>query len=218
MKYVVVDLEMCQVPKFSWDQGRPLKNETIQIGAVLVDENYEIVSTFNTYVKPELGYLDYFISKLTGITKADLNDAPYFNEAINAFTDWIPDGDVRCVSWSMTDMHQLSNEMEKKNIVNTKLMKFLDSWIDYQVPVDEKLGMEHNVSLEEALIATDIIQKGKAHDGLDDAYNTALLFVKMEKNPDFELNTMYSYAKEETTRKLSYTLGDLFAGFKVAVG
>lgn len=49
---------------------------------MLVDEKYEIVSTFNTYVKPELGYLDYFISKLTGITKADLNDAPYFEEAI----------------------------------------------------------------------------------------------------------------------------------------
>ena len=218
MKYVVVDLEMCQVPKFTWDQGKPLKNETIQIGAVLVDEKYEIVSTFNTYVKPELGYLDYFISKLTGITKADLNDAPYFEEAINNFMDWIPDRDVRCVSWSMTDMHQLRKEMEKKNIVNTKLTALLDSWIDYQAPVDEKLGMERNVSLEEALIATDIIQNGKAHDGLDDAYNTALLFVKMEKNPDFELNKMYSYAKEETTRELSYTLGDLFKGMMVAVG
>lgn len=71
-------------------------------------------------------------------------------------------------------------------------------------------------SLEEALIAADIIQNGKAHDGLDDAYNTALLFVKMEKNPDFELNKMYSYAKEETTRELSYTLGDLFKGMMVA--
>jgi len=218
MKYVVVDLEMCGVPKFAGEHGKQLRNETIQIGAVLVDEKYEIVSTFNTYVKPELGYLDYFISKLTGITKADLNDAPYFEEAIDSFMDWIPDGDVRCVSWSMNDMHQLKKEMEKKNIVNTKLTTLLDSWIDYQVPVDEKLGMERNVSLEEALIATDIIQNGKAHDGLDDAYNTALLFVKMEKNPDFELNRMYSYAKEETTRELSYTLGDLFKGMMVAVG
>ena len=218
MKYVVIDLEMCQVPKFTWDQGKPLRNETIQIGAVLVDENYEIAATFNTYVKPELGYLDYFISKLTGITKADLNDAPYFEEAINSFMDWIPDGDVRCVSWSMSDMHQLKNEMIKKNINNDKLANFLESWIDYQIPVDEKLGMERNVSLEEALIATDIIQNGKAHDGLDDAYNTALLFVKMEKNPDFELNKMYSYAKEEKTANLSYSLGDLFAGYKVAAG
>ena len=110
------------------------------------------------------------------------------------------------------------NEMIKKNIVNAKLSMLLDSWIDYQAPDDEKLGMEGKVSLEESLIATDIIQDGKAHDGLDDAYNTALLFVKMETNPDFELNKMYSYAKEEKTRNLSYTLGDLFAGFKVAVG
>ena len=218
MKYVVVDLEMCQVPKFTWDQGKPLRNETIQIGAVLVDENYEIVSTFNTYVKPELGYLDYFISKLTGITKDDLKDAPIFEDAIDYFMKWVPENDVKCVSWSMSDMHQLKNEMAKKNIKNDKLSGLLESWIDYQIPVDAKLGKERNVSLEEALIATDIIQNGKAHDGLDDAYNTALLFVKMEKNPDFELNKMYSYAKEEKTRELSYTLGDLFAGFKVAVG
>ena len=218
MKYVVVDLEMCQVPKFTWDQGKPLRNETIQIGAVLVDENYEIVSTFNTYVKPELGYLDYFISKLTGITKDDLKDAPIFEDAIDYFMKWVPENDVKCVSWSMSDMHQLKNEMAKKNIKNDKLSVLLESWIDYQIPVDAKLGKERNVSLEEALIATDIIQNGKAHDGLDDAYNTALLFVKMEKNPDFELNKMYSYAKEEKTRELSYTLGDLFAGFKVAVG
>lgn len=218
MKYVVVDLEMCGVPKFSGEHGKQLRNETIQIGAVLVDEHYKIVSTFNTYLKPELGYLDYFISKLTGITKADLIDAPYFEDVINSFMDWIPDGDVRCVSWSMSDMHQLKNEMIKKNIVNAKLSMLLDSGIDYQAPVDEKLGMERNVSLEEALIATDIIQNGKAHDGLDDAYNTALLFVKMEMNPDFELNKMYSYAKEETTRELSYTLGNLFKGMMVAVG
>ncbi|MBR5636718.1 MAG: exonuclease domain-containing protein [Pseudobutyrivibrio sp.] len=218
MKYVVVDLEMCQVPKFAWDQGKPLRNETIQIGAVLVDENYEIVSTFNTYVKPELGYLDYFISKLTGITKADLMDAPYFEDAIKSFIEWIPEGEVRCVSWSRTDQKQLENEMAKKAIVNSKMNYLLENWIDYQEPVDVKLGMERNVSLEEALIATDIIQNGRAHDGLDDAYNTALLFVKMEKNPDFELNRMYSYAKEEKTDNLSYTLGDLFSSFKLAVG
>lgn len=218
MKYVVVDLEMCQVPKFSWDQGKSLRNETIQIGAVLVDENYEIASTFNTYVKPELGYLDYFISKLTGITKEDLKDAPIFEDAINSFMEWVPEDDVKCVSWSMSDMHQFKNEMAKKNIKNDKLAYLLESWIDYQIPVDEKLGMERNVSLEEALIATDIIQSGRAHDGLDDAYNTALLFVKMEKNPDFELNKMYSYAKEEATRTLSYTMGDLFKGMMVGVG
>lgn len=218
MQYVVVDLEMCGVPKFPGEKGKQLRNEIIQIGAVLVDEKYEIVSTFNTYVKPEQGYLDYFISKLTGITKADIVDAPVFADALESFLAWMPEKDVRCVSWSLSDMHQLKKEMGIKRIENEKMSFLLDNWIDYQAPVDEKLGMERNVSLEEALIATDIIQNGRAHDGLDDAYNTALLFVKMEKNPDFELNTMYSYAKEEQTADLSYSLADLFAGFQVAAG
>ena len=218
MQYVVVDLEMCGVPKFPGENGKQLRNEIIQIGAVLVDEKYEIISTFNTYVKPEQGYLDYFISKLTGITNADIIDAPVFADALESFLAWMPERDIRCVSWSLSDMHQLKKEMEMKHIENEKMSFLLNNWIDYQAPVDEKLGMERNVSLEEALIATDIIQNGRAHDGLDDAYNTALLFVKMEKNPDFELNTMYSYAKDEKTADLSYSLADLFDGFQLAVG
>ncbi len=50
-QYVVVDLEMCKVPYSNRKKEFHGANETIQIGAVLLNENYEVVDEFNTYVR-----------------------------------------------------------------------------------------------------------------------------------------------------------------------
>ena len=50
-QYVVVDLEMCKVHYSNRKKEFHGANETIQIGAVLLNENYEVVDEFNTYVR-----------------------------------------------------------------------------------------------------------------------------------------------------------------------
>ena len=79
-QYVVVDLEMCKVPYSNRKKEFHGANETIQIGAVLLNEKYEVVDEFNTYVRPEFGSLDWFITNLTGITSKDLKSAPTMRE------------------------------------------------------------------------------------------------------------------------------------------
>lgn len=68
-QYVIVDLEMCRVPKDKRTEQYTLSNEIIEIGAALVNENLEITKTFKTYVAPEYGTLDNYIKKLTGISE-----------------------------------------------------------------------------------------------------------------------------------------------------
>ena len=55
MKYVVLDLEMCKVPKSLRNETYRWCYETIQIGAVLLDENYDVKKKFSTFVRPEYG-------------------------------------------------------------------------------------------------------------------------------------------------------------------
>ena len=50
------------------------------------------------------------------------------------------------------------------------------------------------------------------YDGLSDAYNTALLFAKLEQDPNYELNEFYQTARNEETEHLSFCMGYLFAG------
>ena len=88
MKYVVLDLEMCRIPKALETDAYKWSRETIQIGAVLLDEQYKVVKKFSTFVRPEYGYLDPFIRSLTGITKENVYTAPNYKEAMEKFLRW----------------------------------------------------------------------------------------------------------------------------------
>lgn len=209
-KYAVVDLEMCNVPyrrrteKFHWAR------ETIQIGAVLLNEDLEIIDKFVTYVSPEYGVLDNFISKLTGINKNDIAKAPSFYEALGKFFDWLP-SDTKIVSWSNNDELQIKHEIDAKNIHILGVEEILHNWIDCQKIFADKLNSCRCYKLSEALVAADIIYEDGAHDGLVDAYNTALLFAKMKKEAVLKLNPDYERVIFEEDSLPICTLSHLFA-------
>ena len=209
--FAVVDLEMCRVPygarkgKFRW------ANETIQIGAVLLNEALEIVDEFVTYVSPEYGFIDTYINKLTGIGRSDVSNAPTMEAALKAFVDWMPKG-TKVVSWSNNDELQIRHEIESKGIEIARLDEILETWIDCQKTFADKMHNQRCYRLSEALVAADINYEDGAHDGLVDAYNTALLFAKMEKEEELILNSYYQRVVTGEPENTGFTLGNLFAG------
>ena len=128
------------------------------------------------------------------------------------FTGWLPKENMTMVSWSMTDRSQLIREAEAKAIPTDEYFNLLlESWIDCQLQFAEKMDMgTRQYSLEEALIATDVCADGRAHDGLADALNTALLFAKMQKEETLVLNPYYKRAHDgHKEEHLTYTMADL---------
>lgn len=210
-QYVVIDLEMCKVPcgakkgKYRW------KQETIQIGAVLLNESLVIIDKFSTYVLPQFGFIDTYISNLTGISRANVRNAPNMGNALQKFVSWLPN-DVKAVSWSRSDELQIRREIEAKDIRIEGLDIILDNWIDCQKTFGEKMNSAKCYKLSEALVAADIIYEDGAHDGLVDAYNTALLFAKMEKEPQLVLNPYYMNAISDEGSSSGVTIGELLAG------
>ena len=53
MNYLVIDLEMCKVPKDYRNKNYKYASEIIQIGAVLLDERYRRRDEICLYVHPE---------------------------------------------------------------------------------------------------------------------------------------------------------------------
>ena len=51
-RYVCLDLEMSEVTSKQRRYICGLRNEIIQIGAVMLDEKYKIIGKFSNYVKP----------------------------------------------------------------------------------------------------------------------------------------------------------------------
>ena len=180
--YVVLDLEMCKVPRGAGRDLFQAASELIQIGAVLVDENYQIKDTFMTYVAPQFGAIDSFIQRLTGITRNHTKDAPSAKDALEAFANWLPD-DACLVAWSDNDRAQIEREIRGKDINIPRLETYMDieCWIDCQALFADKLDTGKHYRLSEALLLAQIDYDEGAHDALIDARNTARLFEKVQR-------------------------------------
>ena len=179
MKYVVVDLEMNKIRQKS-EARRICTQETIEIGAVMLDDNLQEVASFRTYVKPEYNDgIDRKISRLTGITDEMVEHAPFFNEAFRMFTNWClgTGDDVTIYAWSDSDFNQIRKEMLLKDyqISETEEILVTNEWADFQQEFDAHLGFERQLSLKMALDMAGIDFAGREHDALDDARNTAEL-------------------------------------------
>jgi len=199
---LVIDLEMCAVDR-NVIKGRKicLDAEIIQIGAVLLGKKNRIVDEWKSFVKPEYGNLDEFIEGLTGIKEVDLLYAPKLADALKKMSNWLAGREVTAASWSASDQVQLSVEMEQKKIENPVISKLLDGWVDLQQSYDKMTGAKYSTALERAMRAENYRPEGRAHDGADDAKNTALLIAKLlneGKELEFEpLNQTFEYHDEE---------------------
>lgn len=215
MHYIVVDLEMCKVPKKNRTKEYHFKNEIIQIGAVKLDENFSEVSRFTTYVKPELGEIDEFIENLTGISQMLVNSAPMLDEVITRFLDWIDDDNAVMVSWSMSDFKQFRNEIGAKAFKAPIMEKYFDNWVDCQEMFGISINARDRWGLERAIYAANIQAEGNMHDGLMDAVNTASLFRLIKTEPDFKLIDVYESTRTEEVEHLSFSMESLFAGLNL---
>ena len=65
------------------------KNRVIEIGILHV-KNLEIINSYQTFINPGL-LVPYYITRITGITDADLYDAPYFEDVTSEVVDFIGD-------------------------------------------------------------------------------------------------------------------------------
>lgn len=212
MKHIVVDLEMNNIRQKS-EARRICTNETIEIGAVMLDDNLQEISSFRTYVKPE--YNDGIvpkISRLTGITDAMVANAPKFHEALRMFTNWcLGTGDeVTIYAWSDTDFNQIKKEIILKEYEVSEVERALleNEWTDFQQEFDGHLGFERQVSLRMALDMAGIDFSGREHDALDDARNTAEL-LQIFRDEDLFDRTLRKIEEIMKPSSLGNTLGSM---------
>ena len=212
MFYLVIDLEMCKVPRDYRSKSYKYANETIQIGAVLLDDAFKKIGTLCQYVHPEYGVIDYFIENLTGIKNCKVKNAPKLDEALIHMIDWLGERDYKIYAWSESDRNQLLHEIKAKKITDERIHAFVkeEKWVDYQDVFTKRFELSRQLSLEEALGRAEIETEGRFHDGLDDAVNTAYLIEKLEMNPEYKL---VSYEMpDKPSEHLCSTLGEIFAG------
>lgn len=213
MKSVVIDFEFCEISRTKRKlNGTNLYHEIIEFGAVILDDDMNILGRFQKLVKPQFGSVSPYISNLTGIKNEMLENEAPFAEVMQAFRQWIGEGEYEICSWSMNDYKQLWEEIHEKCPVGVYLDGF-QNWRDVQREFGDGLAYAGKLSLQNAMYAVDTAFEGKAHQALADAENTSKL-VALLANPEmFERKTKAIHdlfaPKEPTT--LGSMFGDLFA-------
>lgn len=198
-KSIVIDLEMCRIGKEYRKKEFPHRHEIIQIGAVKLDEEGNIIDEFNDYVHPVYGRVDHFIQELTGIHEKMLTNAPLLPEVLQKLMDWAGSDCKIIYEWSATDRSQLIHEIDSKHIQFPGLKEFMhkDHWVNYQKVFGKRFHISWAMGLSQALEKAGLETEGHVHNGLDDAYNTAKLISKLEMNPNFEFPVL-DFTSDET--------------------
>ena len=213
MRYIIMDLEMNLLDRQYKEEREICKQEIIEFGAVMLDDTYQKISSFQTYVKPQYaGEIRKNITKLTGITSEMVANAPVFEEAMKQFTNWCYqfEGPCQVHAWSENDLRQILCEVELKNYeMNEKEKMLIDGWGNFQVEYIEKLGLERIISLEKALDYAGIDFQGQQHDALYDAQNTAELFHIVHDKLLFETK-LHAVVEALETKTMETTLGSMF--------
>ncbi|MDD5952801.1 MAG: exonuclease domain-containing protein [Oscillospiraceae bacterium] len=100
MEFVILDLE------WNGTYSRRLKgfiNEIIEFGAVKVDENLNIISTFSHLVRPQIGKkISGKIKSLTNLTNEQLSHGMHFMQVVSRFRKWM--GNAVLLTWGSADI------------------------------------------------------------------------------------------------------------------
>ena len=223
MNYIFVDFEMNPIHRKYVAKRKIYKQEIIEIGAIMIDDNLDEISSFKAYVKPKYSeFVTTKITDLTGITSNQLCMASSVGVELENFAKWCiekSNNEFVVFAWSESDLDQVLNELKLKEItVSENLKRVIDSWQDLQLEYDRVTKSEKQTGLRKALESLGIYFTGKMHDALDDSRNTAIIFRELQ-NPEqmlANIEEIRSYYTGE--HKDSITLGDLidFSAFQIS--
>lgn len=106
-------------------------NEVLEIGAVMVDEELEVIDTFSVIIRSQLiKKLSGRVKNLTHISNEDMSSGVSFQRAVADFSKWI--GSRQCVfmSWGNSDIRVLVDNFSMFCGMNS--IPFLTQYVDLQ--------------------------------------------------------------------------------------
>ncbi len=182
MNYIVLDME--------WNQPWPgspsarkvlpvaIRGEIIQIGAVRVTEDEQVLDEFQVLIRPKFyRSLNRRVSKLTGIKESRLKaEGIPFDEAMEQFRAWCGE-DIIFLTWGFDDITILQENLRLHSLETG----WTDRWYNAQMIFNAQTdGSNSQKALKTAMEIFGIEATRPAHDALGDAYHTALICAKLD--------------------------------------
>ncbi|MEM6963261.1 MAG: 3'-5' exonuclease [Bacteroidota bacterium] len=173
MNYIIYDLEAT-----CWESNHlDMERETIEIGAVLLNQWGEDIGSYNRFVKPVLHpYLSPFCQDLTSITQQDINVAKTFPHVIEEFKEWagVYDEEYVLCSWGNFDKVLFERDCA--------LHQLDADWCAFHINLKKQYQnfrkLKKPIGLKKAVAKEGFEFDGIHHRGISDAENLTKIFLK----------------------------------------
>lgn len=186
VNYIIYDLELnhkytnkeIDEPKKS-KTSPSLPFEIIQIGALKLNEEFEIIDSFNALIKPSVYEIIHpFIEELTGITNDKIAFCDDFSYVFKEFLRFIGPEKSVLVVWGKTDVTELIRNIKFHNLSTASIT---NRYIDIQEYASKhfKIPKGSKISLKNAVETLNIPIENSFHDAFNDAFYTAEVFKKL---------------------------------------
>lgn len=179
MDYVIFDLEWNQCPYGKGKENPKLPFEIIEIGAVKMDGERNVLGTFHRIVKPVVyQHLHHRTREVVGLTEEDLQNGIPFAQAVQEFFAF-SGGACMFGTWGPGDLTELQRNMKFYNLLS--LIRGPIHFYDVQkLFAIQYETMKSRRALEYAADFLHLPKDEHFHQALSDAKYTADIFARID--------------------------------------
>ncbi len=194
MHYIVVDFEWNQASRLpgNIDPPYPLTGEIIQMGAVKLDAQRNIVDRFQQVVKPVyFRVMNPNVQQLTGIATDLLETGVSFAEAIDQIREWAGNDQLFWFSWGFDDRLILKENLDLFEIEKGWMENWYDLQMIYRFQIDQSPNQAALKTAMDVLELTAPENLGEAHNAFFDAYCAGMIAGKMDLEQGMDQTKQY---------------------------
>ena len=172
MNYIVLDLEWNQSNTGEEPEVKEIPFEIIDIGAIKLNKEREMISEFNQLVKPTVyQHMHKITSNLIHLHMKDLQKGHPFVEVIGEFLSWVGKDYIFC-TWGPLDLYELQRNMRYYHLepLSDTPIRFLDVQKLFSIAYEDKKSRRN---LEYAIDYLKLEKDIPFHRAFSDAYYTA---------------------------------------------
>jgi inhibitor of KinA sporulation pathway (predicted exonuclease) len=203
MNYIILDLEWNQAYSHEYEDKR-MPFEIIELGAVKLDKNFNIIDSYSSIIKPRLyKKIQPHIKAILNYDENTLRTGRPFDMVYREFIKWCGT-DFIFGTWGSMDLSYLQNNMDYYYL--KPLPSPLKFYNIQQIYADLKSPDKSIVKLEKAVEYLNIKADKPFHSAVNDAYYTGLVLKSISPH---DIDDRYSYdtynnPKEKSDEIISY--------------
>ena len=175
MNYIVFDLEWNQGEAPVTVNGKTLTFETVEIGAVKLNEKREKIGEFSRLIKPQVhSQMHRITGKLIHLSMEDLENGDSFQVVARDFLDFCGEDPMFC-SWGPLDLREFQSNLDFYGmpLLSDRPIAFYDVQKLYSLAYDDG---RTRIALKAAVDAMNIEEDIPFHRAMADAAYTAKIF------------------------------------------